>query len=147
MNPAYMSTIPARRRRRSGMTLIEVMIAVFVLGTLFAAALSAIIQSSALVTASRHEMQATCRLNTLIEEVRARSFTEAAGLVTVTNQAFTDTNFAGTYSRSIVAVATNPDLLRLSVSVSWKDRSLARRIEAFTYVAKNGIVNKASATP
>ena len=73
-----------RRRQRStrphqGMTLLEVMLAMFILVMVFGAALSSVVHVASTVAAAKNRTRAVAILNLQMEEMRAMSFSDFAG--------------------------------------------------------------------
>lgn len=143
------------------MTLVEVMLAIFVLVLLFGAALSAIVQGSRLVYAARNRTRAVAILNQKMEEMRALTFSNlTAGLATPT---FT----SGTIPASPVGIGlvserllsdavgrefrwtrtapTNADevgvnMLKVVVTVQWTDLNRTASVTAFSYFSSCGVL-------
>ena len=144
--------------RHRGMTLIEVVIAMFVLVTVFAAALTAIIQAKSLAVSAKNRIRATAILNMRMEEMRAMPFaTLKTKLGTSTflngteNSAeLTDTATSYSYSwtrEEISATATSEgtDLLCVVITVQWTERGRAKSLKTLSYFSATGVSTKQAA--
>ena len=149
---------------RTGVTLVEVMLAVFVLALLFGAALSSMIQVSRMVATAKHRLRAVAIVNQKMEEMRALTFATlqtnlgdssfTAGRVPiadvsgqVSQSTFSDSH--GKYYRwNRTLVGTGEDvsstLLKVVVRVEWDDLQKTSAVTAFSYFSQYGVMAPAS---
>lgn len=139
------------RRQRRGMTLLEVMIAVAILVTLFGAALGAMLQVTRTVAAAKARLRAVAVLNLQMEEMRAMPF----GMLqtNLTKASFTggkvnDAFYTGgvtreyTWKREIQSGAegSTANLVKVLVSVEWDDfQGRTFTISSYSYFSKDGV--------
>ena len=154
MIPAYYPTRSGRLHTRAGLTLIEVMIASFVLLVVFASVLAAANYSAKVAHSSRAETAATALINTKVEEMRAMPFTDVekylAGATGSLPRAASETIAAGpckggTWRRTVTKESSRNELLRAVITVEWTELGRARRLEVITFFSKHGIINKPNA--
>lgn len=138
------------------MTLLEVMLAMFILVMVFGAALSTVVRVGALVAAAKTRTRAATVLNQKLEEMRALTFTNlnrnlANGSFTSgteTDAAFTGTNareFKWTRTVDSAAADASSTLIKVVVTVSWEQAGHTSSVTAYSYLAKNGILAAESA--
>ena len=151
MNTVHMSTRSTQSLGRSGMTLIEVMIASFVLLVVFASVLSAANYSAKVANSARAETAATTVINTKVEEMRAMPFADVEKYLTgspprpVSGTIATGPCKGGTWRRTVTKESGRDELLRALVAVEWTELGRPRRLEVVTFFSKHGIINKPNA--
>ncbi len=143
-------------RSKHGLTLLEVMLATFILVMIFGAAISSVVQVSATVASAKNRTRAVAVLNQRMEEMRAMTFTNlsknltAAGFTsgTETNTALTGKgarSFTWTRTVDTAAADASSSLVKVVVTVTWEQVNGVRSISAYTYFAKNGVLTAESA--
>ena len=154
MNPAYLPIRTTRSHSQSGMTLIEVMIASFVLLIVFVSVLSATDYAAKVANSSRAETAATVIINTKVEEMRAMAFADVekylAGSTSTPPRSASGNIVAGpckggTWRRTVTKESGRSELLRAVVAVEWTELGRPRRLEVVTFLSKHGIINKPNA--
>ncbi len=135
----------------TGMTLVEVMVAMFVLVVIFSAALGAIIQVRQRSISARNRLRATAIINARMEEMRAMPF---ASLVTSlanssfqrgteTNTAFTGTNgYTFNWTRLKQAAVDSDEgntLCCVVVTVSWSESGRPKQLQTLSYFSASGV--------
>lgn len=154
MKPTHRS--PLSRQSRAGLTILEVMLAMFVLVLVFGAALSAVVHVSSVVAAAKTRTRAVAVLNQKLEEMRALTFTNLNAKLSsasFTSGAETDAAFTGTGVRSFQwtrtvdggAADVSGSMVKVVVTVSWVQAGHAASISAYSYFAKYGILTAESA--
>lgn len=137
--------------RRQGMTLVEVVLAMFILLMIFGAALSSVVQVGATVAAAKSRTRAATIMNQRMEEMRAMTFTTltknlaASGFTagTEANAGFAGPNgrtFSWTRTIDTAAADSSSDLVKVVVTVTWQQRNGPRSISAYSYFSKNGVL-------
>ena len=137
------------RSTRAGMTLLEVMLAMCILTLLFGAALASVVQVTQIVDTAKSRTRAVAILNQRMEEMRALTFTQLKSRLA-------DTSFASGTERATSLVAakdfhwsravqsTGEDvsetLLKVTVSIEWKQRGRPSAIHAYSYFSKDGVL-------
>ena len=149
-----MSTRSTQSLGRSGMTLIEVMIASFVLLVVFASVLSAANYSAKVANSARAETAATTVINSKVEEMRAMPFADVEKYLTgatgspprpVAGTIADGPCKGGTWRRTVTKESGRDELLRALVAVEWTELGRPRRLEVVTFFSKHGIINKPNA--
>lgn len=142
-------------RNKEGMTLLEVVFAMFILVMVFGAALSSVVQVSRIVTAAKNRTRAVAILNMQMEELRSMSFgrlqTRLAD-ASFTAGTFTDGSLTGTGVRGYrwtritdnTAADTSESLLKVVVSVEWDEAQGSRSVRSYSYFAKDGVLTSES---
>lgn len=138
------------------MTLLEVMLAVFVLVLVFGAALSSLLQVSATVATAKNRTRAVALLNMQMEEMRSMSFTRLQSRLADTS--FTAGSIAAStltgtgarafrWTRTVDATATDTSssLIKVVVTVTWEQINGVRSISAYSYFGKDGVLTAESA--
>ncbi len=143
-------------RHRGGMTLLEVMLAVFVLVMVFGAALSSLLQVSATVATAKNRTRAVALLNQQMEEMRAMSFTRlqtrladtafTAGTITASTLTGTGAR-AFRWSRTVdtAAADASSSLVKVVVTVTWEQVNGVRSVSAYSYFGRDGVLTAESA--
>lgn len=152
-----MDTPTSRRRSTtaSGMTLLEVMLAMFVLTILFGAALSSVVQVGHFVAAAKNRTRAVALMNLQMEEMRAMSFAQLASRLgessfqsgSVTNSVMTgQTARSFRWSRNTQPAAEDASatMIKVMVTVEWTELNRTSSIRSFSYFSKDGVLTKAS---
>jgi prepilin-type N-terminal cleavage/methylation domain-containing protein len=158
----------APRRRpgalRRGMTLIEVMIAMFVLLVVFGGALLSIVHVSRMVATAKNRTRAVAIVNQKMEEMRALNFTtlstnlslstftsgtipmsgNTGGLSTDSFSDSTRKSFRWTRINDTSAADVSSSLLKIVVRVEWEDRTVTSAVSAYSYFAQNGVLPSSS---
>ncbi len=124
--------------------------AILVLSTMFAGALTATIHCARLAHSAKAKTAATAVLNTKIEELRAMPFTDvkkfadgAGQLPRPASGSFTAGPYRGTYAIVVdPLVSTNSTLLRARITIRWLERNRPLEIQGLTYFSSHGLVNK-----
>jgi len=105
------------RLRRKGFVLAEVLLGAAILAFVLCGILATYINCFDLITTSRNSTAAVNSAQSIIEEIRDYSFTSIFN--DYNNQTFTVSEIPA--SRGIIYVDnTNPDLLTVTISVSWQ---------------------------
>lgn len=150
------TTTTTRSSRRQGMTLLEVVLAMFILVMVFGAALSSVMQVGATVATAKNRTRAVAVLNQRMEEMRAMTFTNlgknlaSAGFTsgTETNAALAGTGarvFRWTRTVDTAAADASSALVKVVVTVSWEQVNGVGSISAYSYFAKDGVLTAESA--
>ena len=137
------------------MTLLEVMLAMFVLTSLFGAALSSVVQVSRVVAAAKNRSRAVALLNLQMEEMRAMSFAQLTARLGDTSfqsgrvassvmTGSTATPFRWTRSTQPAAEGVSATVIKVVVTVEWPEFNRTSSIQAFSYFSKDGVLTKAS---
>ena len=137
------------RRTRAGMTLLEVMLAMSILTLLFGAALASVIQVTKIVDAARSRTRAVSILNQRMEEMRALTFTQLksrlgdASFTTGTERASslaTMQEFRWSRTHQSAGEDVSDTLLKVTVSIEWKQLGRTSALRAYSYFAKDGVL-------
>ncbi len=145
-----------RTNSRQGMTLLEVVLAMFILVMVFGAALSSVMQVSATVATAKNRTRAVAVLNQRMEEMRAQTFTNLGkSLASASFTAGTESNttLTGTgagafrWTRTVDAAAADAanSLIKVVVTVTWEQVNGVRTISAYSYFSKDGVLTAESA--
>jgi prepilin-type N-terminal cleavage/methylation domain-containing protein len=155
--------------RRRGMTLLEVLTAMFVLVVVFGAVLATVVNAAALTRDSKVVYRSTAIMNDLVERMRSMTFAElkaelkdgntalgiskdvdgVAPLITTgevppvtPSGAGTGQVLAGAYNYKWRRTCTTPtsDPLRIEIEV-WPEGLERRKISAVTYISASGLIN------
>jgi len=164
----YHSFALGSSRLRRAMTLIEVMLAMFVLVFVFGGVLSSMVRAASLSRDSKITYRETAIVNDLVERMRSMTFAElktelktgnaSMGITvdgtkanttcgevppTTPSGAGTGPVLAGAYTyrweRPCTDLASDP--LRIVVNV-WADGLESKRITVVTYISASGLINK-----
>ncbi len=144
------------RFARGGMTLLEVMIAMAIMVSIFGAALSAIVQVSATTAAAKARLRAVAVLNLEMEEMRAMTFArlksrladEAFKAGTVTDIDYTGTagrTYRWTRTEQTTAEGVSDEVKKIVVTVEWDTPRGTSSISSFSYFSQAGIHTSESA--
>ena len=159
--PAMLRTTP---RARAGLTLLEVVMAVFVLALLFTAALSSIIQVGRLVTTAKSRTRAVAIVNQKMEEMRSLTFANlkanladasfTTGTIPMADESgkVSQSTFSDSHGKSYRWTRTlqpggeevSASLLKVVVRVEWEDLKQPAAVSAFSYFAEHGVIAPAS---
>ncbi|HLP09789.1 MAG TPA: prepilin-type N-terminal cleavage/methylation domain-containing protein [Opitutaceae bacterium] len=158
------------RSRRRGMTLVEVMIALFVLLIVFGGVLASIVRAAAMTRDSKIIYRETAIMNDLVERMRSMTFAElkaelkngnsALGITvdtakpnttkgevppTTPSGAGTGPVLAGAYTYRWERTCTDlgADPLRIELR-TWADSQESRSVTVVTYISASGLINKES---
>jgi type II secretory pathway pseudopilin PulG len=131
------------------MTLLEVMLAMSILTLLFGAALASVIQVTKIVDSAKSRTRAVAILNQRMEEMRALTFTQLKSRLT-------DTSFTAgmerhssltsaqefQWSRTLETTAedASENLLKVTVTIGWKQLGRSSTIRAYSYFSKDGVL-------
>lgn len=129
--------------KKSGFTLVEVMVAAFVFSVLMAGVFGALKQGTDLAELSRDETRATQILQSEMEDLRTKNW--AALIAFPSSESYSPSgsfvaSFGGRYScvRTITNRGTNQR--EVTVSVSWEDNSGKTHARDFkTWITKGGL--------
>jgi len=151
-----------RTKQRSAMTLIEVMLAMFVLVVVFGGALTSIIHVTRVVTTAKNRVRAVAILNQKMEEMRALTFTTLNTKLTdssftvgkipmaTASSSISDNDLTDSRKRSFTWTRTNDtsasdasaSLLKIIVEVKWDDVKVTSSISAYSYFSEYGVMAK-----
>lgn len=156
----------SRTKQPRAMTLIEVMLAMFVLVFVFGGVLSSMVRAASLARDSKITYRETAIMNDLVERMRSMTFaalkTElksgdpalgvtvdaskantTCGKVPPPSGAGTGPVLAGTYTYKWERTCTDPaaDPLRLVVHV-WPETLESKKITIVTHISASGLINK-----
>ncbi len=138
------------RRAAAGMTLVEVMLAMFVLTVVFASVLTALGRANSLTHASVATYRATAVLNERMEEMRSLSFTQLqtrlaqsdfqSGSVGTTDD---ERNLSGVnsfaWTRTKVTAESTANLVKVVVHVTWTEGRTPRDLQTVGYFSSTGV--------
>lgn len=131
--------------RRQGFTLIEVMMAVFILGLGIAGTLVTLQMAFAMVEMSRDQTLASQFLQAEIETLRMKNWNELSAFppeeqFSIHGDFGPDIDGRYVCTRRVETVRTGADLKRIVVQAHWKTRNgVARELAYETRISKNGI--------
>jgi prepilin-type N-terminal cleavage/methylation domain-containing protein len=139
--------VPPRRgkdrppRRRGGFSLIEVLMAMVVLGIILMTLISVFVYGYNVIARSKQLAIATQVCQAEIERIRGLAFDSLSGL----SSTFTDPKFAtlinGQGYRSVEA-GVGTDIRKLTVGVNWTYRGQAMRKDVVTFITRMGVNKK-----
>ncbi len=146
---------PRPYRRNAGMTLLEVVFAMFILVMVFGAALSSVVQVGRIVAAAKNRTRAVAILNMQMEEMRSMSFGRLQARLAessflsgqVTDESLTGTNtgvFRWTRLQDSSAADASASLVKVVVSVEWNDLKGSRTLRSYSYFSKDGVLTAES---
>ncbi len=138
------------------MTILEVMLAAFVLVMVSGAALSSIVQVSATVATAKNRNRAVALLNMQMEEMRSMSFSRLQSRLvdaSFTAGSITTSTLTGSgakvfrWKRTVDASAADASssLVKVVVTVEWEQVDGRRTISAYSYFSQHGILTAESA--
>ncbi len=141
---------------KHGLTLLEVMLATFILVMIFGAAISSVVQVSATVASAKNRTRAVAVLNERMEEMRAMTFTNLSkNLAAASFTSGTETNtvltgkgarsFTWTRTVDTAAADASSSLVKVVVTVTWAQVDGTRSISAYSYFSKDGVLTAESA--
>ena len=131
------------------MTLLEVMLAMSILTLLFGAALASVIQVTKIVDTAKSRTRAVSILNQRMEEMRALTFTQLKSRLSDTSFTTGTERTSGLtttqefrWSRTPQATAedVSDTLLKVTVTIEWKQLGRPSAIHAYSYFSKDGIL-------
>ncbi len=139
------------------MTILEVLIAMFILVIVFGAAISAVVNITRVVTAAKSRTRAVALLNQRMEEMRALTFANLNG--NLAKSSFTagtesGSSFSGQSNRGFrwtrtidtAAADSSSALIKVVVTVTWEQPGVGpRAISGYSYFSKDGVLNSESA--
>ena len=136
-------------KSRRAMTLVEVMMAVFVLALVFGGVISSMVRAASLTRDSKVVYRETAILNDAIERMRAMTFTELKTYladhpeITIPpSGAGTAAGLAGAYTyklRNVSTTTTDPIKITLTI---YPESMPQRSISVVTYISSAGLINK-----
>lgn len=168
--PDCNGTPPPLRSHRRGMTLVEIMIALFVLVLVFGGVLASIVRAAAMTRDSKIIYRETAIMNDLVERMRSMTFAElktelqngnsALGITvdavkpnttkgevppTTPSGAGTGPVLAGAYTYKWERTCTDlsADPLRIEIR-TWAEGQESRSVTVVTYISASGLINKES---
>lgn len=132
------------------MTLVEVILAVFILTVLFSGVLSSLARANSAVQLSTSVYRGTAILNEKMEEMRSMTFAQlqtnlakAAFLSGTIQNADSGTPLAGartfTWTRAVDTGASTSSLVRVVVTLSWKEGVQPQSIQTIGYFSSTGV--------
>jgi prepilin-type N-terminal cleavage/methylation domain-containing protein len=135
-----MTTKRKRGKSAAGFSLIEVLIAVSVLGVILMSTISVFVYGFNAVARTRQVALATQICREQIEIVRNMPFNSAVAV----GSTFTHPRLSAFGGAGAQAVEAGPgaDIKKLTVSVTWTYRGQARRKDVATYITRSGIDKK-----
>ena len=131
------------------MTLLEVMLAMSILTLLFGAALASVIQVTKIVDAAKSRTRTVSILNQRMEEMRALTFTQLKSRLADTSftagterasDLTTAQNFRWSRTSQSTAEDASENLLKVAVTIEWKQLGRSSAIRAYSYFSKDGIL-------
>lgn len=131
------------------MTLLEVMLAMSILTLLFGAALASVIQVTKIVDTAKSRTRAVSILNQRMEEMRALTFTQLKSRLSDTSFTTGTERTSGLtttqefrWSRTLQATAedVSDTLLKVTVTIEWKQLGRPSAIHAYSYFSKDGVL-------
>ena len=143
---------PARDKRHEGFSLVEIMVAVFLLAMAVAAFYGAFVSGLGILRVTRENLRATQILEERMEVIRLIKWDDVApGFIPRTFTASsggTNTSTGGFMYQGTVIVTNAPisekyagDLRMIQVDLTWKSGNVWRTRQMTTYVSKYGLQN------
>ena len=146
---------PVRDQRRGGFTLVEIMVAVFLLGLSMAAFYGAFASGLGVLRVTRENLRAAQILEERMEVIRlikwddvAPGFIPDSFTVSFDGSNGTNTSTEGFVYEGTVAITKAPisekyagDLRMIQVDLTWKSGNVWRTRQMTTYVSKYGLQN------
>lgn len=130
---------------RRGMTLIEVVVAMFVLTVVFAGVLTAMVRAAAITNDARIVYRETAILNDVVEKMRSLKFadlkTDQSGEIPPSDSDVEGKTLGGAYTYCWKRTFTGTDPLQITIEVYPKQRP-GKIMRLVTYVSSSGLVNK-----
>jgi len=153
--PAKRQLNPLRNQRRAGFTLVEIMVAVFLLGLSLAAFYGAFVSGLGVLRVTRENLRAAQILEERMEVIRlikwddvAPGFIPASFTATYDGTDGKDIPTEGFLYQGTVTVTNAPisekyagDLRMIQVDLTWKSGNVSRTRQMTTYVSKYGLQN------
>lgn len=151
-----MDSLRARKPKavgRRGMTLVEILMAMFVLVFVFGGVISSVVRAASLTRDSKVVYRETAIMNDLVERMRSMTFAELkAELNTPSKNEGNVPPPSGTGNEKVLAGAytykwkracsdINADPLRIVVNV-WPEKLETKGITLVTYISASGLINK-----
>ncbi len=134
------SPIPGSRRRR-GFSLIEVMIAMVVLGIILLTLISVFVYGYNVIARTKQLAIATQVCQAEVERIRNLAFDSLTGL----GSSFTDPKLSALINGQGVRVlesGAGADMRKLTVSVAWTYRGQPMRKDLVTFITREGVNRK-----
>ena len=132
---------PKPPSREAGFSLVEVLIAMVVLGIILLTLISVFAFGYNLIARTQQTALATQVCQAELERIRGLTFDSLASLTTT----FTDAKLAGLISgQGLRAVEAGPgaDIKKLTLSITWKFRGQSMRKDIVTYITRMGVDKK-----
>ncbi len=131
------------------MTLIEVVVAMFVLTVVFAGVLTAMVRAAAITNDARIVYRETAILNDVVEKMRSLKFADLktdlaanqSGEIPPSASDVEGKTLGGAYTYCWKRTFTGTDPLQITIEVYPKKRP-AKNMRLVTYVSSSGLVNK-----
>jgi len=127
------------------MTLIEVVVAMFVLTVVFAGVLTAMVRAAAITNDARIVYRETAILNDVVEKMRSLKFadlkTNQSGEISPSDSDVEGKTLGGAYTYCWKRTFTDNDPLQITIEVYPKQRP-GKIMRLVTYVSSSGLVNK-----
>ncbi len=127
--------------RRRGFSLIEVMIAMVILGIILMTLISVFIYGYNVISKSKQLAIATQVCQAEIERIRGLTFESLSGL----SSTFSDpklTSLINGQGVRVVGTGAGADMKKLTVSVSWTFRGQPLRKDVVTFITREGVNRK-----
>jgi len=129
------------RRGSEGFSLIEVMIAMVILGIMLMTLISVFVYGYNVIARSKQLAAATQICQSEIERIRGLSFDALSGL----SSTFTDPKMSSLINGQgvrVVEAGAGSDILKLTVSVAWTYRGRPLRKDVVTFITRMGVNKK-----
>jgi prepilin-type N-terminal cleavage/methylation domain-containing protein len=132
---------PKKKRQEGGFSLIEVLVAMLVLGIMLLTLISVFIYGYNVISRSTQVAMATQICQEQVELIRNMSFDTIAALGTTFTNSKLSRLINGQGAQAIEAGVGN-DIKKLTVSVTWNYRGQSLRKDVVTYVTRMGVDKK-----
>jgi len=129
------------RRGSEGFSLIEVMIAMVILGIMLMTLISVFVYGYNVIARAKQLAAATQICQSEIERIRGLSFDALSGL----SSTFTDPKMSSLINGQgvrVVEAGAGSDILKLTVSVAWTYRGRPLRKDVVTFITRMGVNKK-----
>lgn len=138
------SILKSGKKRESGFTLVEVMMAMFVISLLSAGVFASVYQIRHQAEVARCRSVATAIMNERLEEMRATTFDNLS--TSLASSSYTEGSVTldhYTYNWERIPTSST-NAYSVQVVVSWKVREREYRISALSFISKYGVILKTS---
>ncbi len=130
-----------RKKREEGLTYIEVLVTMVILGVVLIALLTCFLHGFNVISRMRQTAVATHSVQKELELIRDMSFND----ILILDSAFTNESLsllAGSSGALNIEDSLGDDIKKLTVSVLWSHRGKQMRKEVVTYITRKGINRK-----